>query len=458
MATRALPALAAALAVLVLSGGAAAITGPEVDVSQLRGPQTNPTITIDPRDDRILLAGSNSLLEGAERVYSSTDGGVTWKTSTLTPPVANLHATCPSDPGVAIDLTGRQYYSFDRSTPCTSDAPSRVYVASRPGPDAAWSKPVLVAPLRRARFDDKPAIAVDAASASPHANRIYVVWSHLSRLLVSSILISHSDDRGRTWSRPAEVSCGGDDLIYASVATARNGTVYVAWTDSARYTVEVARSSDGGGHFGPEQQVAEFTVIPIPHCGIGIVIRADPHSCIQANPIVSVDTSGGRYTGRVYVSYTGTNFTGDQGAAVSTFDSRLRPIAGFPLLQHHRVVSRASGRKRSDQFWAQSAVDRSDGSLWLCFYDTLGDLKRAKAFFSCAVSANGGKTWTRPVRVASVPSDETQPGARQYGYYQGLAVANGVGHPIWTDTRRLASLQEEIYTARVTKADLVRGG
>jgi hypothetical protein len=204
--------------------------------------------------------------------------------------------------------------------------------------------------------------------------------------------------------------------------------------------------------------VAAFSVVPIPHCGIGIVIRADPHSCIQANPIVSVDTSGGRYTGRVYVSYTGTNFTGDEGAALSTFDSRLRPIAGFPVLRRHRIVTEPPGRRRSDQFWPQSAVDRSDGSLWLCFYDTFGDRTRTKAFFSCAVSRNGGATWTRPVRVASAPSDETQPGARQYGYYEGLAVANGVGHPMWTDTRRLAELQEEIYTARVTRADLVRGG
>jgi hypothetical protein len=29
---------------------------------------------------------------------------------------------------------------------------------------------------------------------------------------------------------------------------------------------------------------------------------------------------------------------------------------------------------------------------------------------------------------------------------------------MWTDTRRLAELQEEIYTARITRADLVRGG
>jgi hypothetical protein len=218
----------------------------------------------------------------------------------------------------------------------------------------------------------------------------------------------------------------------------------------------VARSTDGGERFGPERKAAAFSVIPIPHCGIGVVLRADPRSCIQANPILSVDTSGGRYSGRVYLSYAGTGFTGVAGASLSTFDSRLRPIAGYPLLRYHRVVTRFPGAKGSEQFWPQSAVDPSDGSLWLCFYDTAGDAAGKSAHYSCAVSRDGGRTWTRPVRVASKPSDETQPGARQYGYYQGLAVAGGVAHPMWTDTRDLADRSEEVYTARVRLDDLLR--
>ena len=440
------------------AGGARGNGGTERDISNLPGPQTNPTITVDPRDDRILLAGSNSLLEGAERVYSSTDGGLSWDTATVTPPVADLSTACPSDPGVAIDRTGRQYFSFDRSIPCTSDAPSRVFVVTRQRPDSAWSKPILVAPLGRARLDDKPALAVDASPVSPYRNRVYVAWSRLSRRVVYSIVISHSDDGGRTWSRPVKVNRAGDELNYASIGVARSGALYVAWTDSSRYSVQIARSTDGGAHFGSESKAAAFIVIAIPHCGIGIVIRADPRSCIQANPSVSVDTSGGRFSGRVYVSYTGTDFNGDKGTALTTFDSRLRPVAGFPLLGHHRVVARGPAGRISDQFWAQSAVDPADGSLWLCFYDTGGDGTRSTASYSCSLSRNGGRTWARPVRAASVPSDETRPGGRQYGYYQGLVVSNGVAHPIWTDTRELTTLAEEIYTVRLTRADFAPGG
>lgn len=435
------------------AGGSWATAGSERDISNLPGPQTNPTIAVDPSNSQVLLAGSNSLLEGAERVYSSTDGGLTWGSGTLTPPIADLTSACPSDPGVAIDPEGRQFFSFDRSVPCTGEAPSRVYVSHRDGPTAAWSAPVLVAPLGRARVDDKPAIAVDASPVSPHRGRVYVAWARLSRRVAYSIMLSHSDDHGRTWSRPVKVNHDGDDLNYATLAVARNGAVYVAWMDSLRYSLQIARSTDGGAHFSAEVKAAAFIVVPIPQCGMGIVVKAEPRACIQPDPTVSVDASGGRYSGRVYVSYTGTDYSGDRGASLTTFDVRLRPLAGLPLLGHHRNVTRAVGAPKSDQFWAQSAVDQSSGDLWLCFYDTAGDPTDKKVHYSCSVSRDGGGHWTRPVSAATAPSDESQPGGRQYGYYQGLAVAGGVAHPIWTDARDVPTLGEEIYTTSLTQAD-----
>lgn len=242
-----LVALAVTVAVTMAEAGgnAARPGGSEVDVSNLAGPQTNATIAVDPRNPSVLLAGSNSLLEGTERFYTSTDGGLTWASGTVTPPAADILTTCPSDPGVAIDRSGRQFFSFDRVTPCRSDAPSRVYVVRRDGPAGAWSVPVLVAPLGSARVDDKPAIAVDTSPASPHVGRVYVAWARVSRLIVYSIVLSHSDDHGRTWSRPVKVNHGGDELNYASIGVARNGTVYVGWTDSSRYSVLISRSTDG---------------------------------------------------------------------------------------------------------------------------------------------------------------------------------------------------------------------
>lgn len=436
----------------VVAGGP--LRSAEVDVSNLPGPQTNATIAVDPTDSDVLLAGSNDVLHGTQLVYSSTDGGASWTSSITVRPADDIAAACPSDPGVAIDLTGRQYYSYDVATPCNAQGSSRVYVLVRAGAQAAWSAPILVAQLGRARFDDKPSIAVDDSSASPRRNRVYVVWSRIARNTSSSVVLSYSDDGGKTWSAPVTVSSKEEsDVIYASVAVARNGTVYVAWTDDTNYSVRVVRSADGGRHFGPQHVAAAFATIPIPHCGIGIVVAAEPRTCIQADPTVLVDTSAGRYAGRVYVTYTGTNFTGDEGAALSTFDSRLRPVAGYPVTTEHRLVAPTPAPHRSDEFWVQGAVDSSTGALWMCFYDTTGDPTAKKARYACTVSRDGGRSWSQRVHAASVFSNETQKGAvYEYGFYQGVAASHGIAHPIWTDTRRLATLNEEIYTVRLSEA------
>lgn len=447
--------LALAVAVGAMAAAASTGGGPEVDVSNLPAPQTNPTIAIDPTNDQILLAGSNDVRAGAQRIYTSTDGGKTWQTRTTFPPPANVRQTCASDPGVAIDTRGRQYYSFDRAAPCRSDGAYRVFVLTRSGPRASWSKPILVSRLGTARLDDKPAIAVDVSPISRFRNRVYLAWARLSRATVFSIVLSHSDDGGHTWSKPVKVNRSGRELSYSSVAVSRNGTVYVAWTDETNFAVNVARSSDGGAHFGPERNVARFSIVTIPHCGSGIVIPALPSSCVQANPTLAVDASTGPYSGRVYVSFTQTEFYGNEGTFVQVFNSRLSSLVKSTGTQKGRAVAPAPDEEHADQFWPQSAVDRSNGALWICYYDTRGDPERRKAYYSCTVSRDGGTTFAQPVRAASVASDETQPGALgQFGYYQGIAVANGVAHPVWTDARDLDTLAEEIYTTALSEADL----
>jgi len=427
-------------------------SGPNVDVSNLPGAQSETAITIDPTNDRALLAGSNSFPEGTMRAYGSTDGGETWQGTTVFPAPKHEGDTCAADPGVGIDRTGRQYYSFIRSSPCQTGHP-RLYVASRPGPDAAWGTPVLVAPLRGARFDDKPALTVDRSSASRYANRVYAAWTRVGHDGTFSILVSSSDDGGRTWTAASRVNGSGQQLSYVTLATSRRGTLYVAWHDISAFHVNVAMSTDGGKTFGDEHQVVAFAIVTIPACAAGIVIPAQKLTCVQPNPIVSVDTSSSRYAGRVYITYTLTDFQGDKGIAVTVFDSRLHPIAGYPVGKKALLIAPTPAAVNADQFWPASAVDPSDGTVWACFYDTRGDRKRTRASFSCTFSTDGGVSWTKPFRAASVASDETQPGAdpREYGDYEGLAVANGVAHPIWTDSRNLATRAEEIYTTTLTR-------
>jgi hypothetical protein len=432
----------------------------QVDVSKLPGTQSETTITVDPTNPAVLLAGSNNHRTLQVAAYSSTDGGAHWTGTRLPyPPDGNLSA----DPVVAIDRTGRQYFGYVSVVQTREETVrSGLYVATRASPAAPWSLPARPVESYPGGLDDKPALAVDDSAASPHLNRVYVAWSRIVGTAGSefgAVYLAHSDDAGATWSAPAAVS---DSLLtfdtYPTIDVARDGTVYVGFWNEFGLGVYLDVSRDGGETFG-----RDVLVDPIrgeSNCiSAGISIPAQPVNCIRPNPVVSVDNSAGRFAGRVYVTY------GDIGMGRKQQDVFVAAFSqALHLLFRRHRINPPDGTVRSDQFWPASAVDPANGILWGCFYDTRGDPRRRRAWFSCSRSRDGGRHWAGPVHATSVPSNEHAPGAdsihgtfkREYGDYEGLAVAAGVAHPVWTDTRRLRSLREEVYTTTLSGASFRR--
>ena len=163
--------------------------------------------------------------------------------------------------------------------------------------------------------------------------------------------------------------------------------------------------------------------------------------------MVAVDDSGGTRAGTVFVTYAGAGAGGEeQDVFVAAFDPALRPLLGGRSTR--KQVNPPDGPIASDQFLPASALDRANGDLWVCFYETTGDRFRIKSWFACTVSPDGGVSWAMPVRAASASSNETVAGATgfEFGDYESLAVANGTAHPFWTDSRDLKTRAEEIYT------------
>ncbi len=419
-----------------------------VDVSNAKGAQSEVAVAIDPRDPNVLLAGSNSAIERTMRAYGSANGGASWTSAAAPPlPPGSPRGSASADPAVGIDGASRQYFAFLR----LAGRRSALFVARRSGPQGAWetpSEPVSAPP--QSSIDDKPALAVDTSPASPHEGRLYVGWVRRSTFSIR-ILVSHSDDAGVTWSTPVAVNENDTFATYPSIAVARDGEVYVAWAELSR--IAIGRSGDGGDRFGPDREVASVRPDAYPICA---PIPAQPANCAQHNPVVSVDNSAGALGGHVYVTYADADRRGTRDVYAAAFDQALTPLLGYPLGGVAKRVNPADGSVRSDQFWPASAVDPATGRLWVCYYDTRGDRRRERAFFTCTASSDGGVTWARPVRAASVASNEAQPDAnvRGYGDYEGLAVVGGVAHPIWTDSRKLQTLKEEIFTATLDGASL----
>jgi hypothetical protein len=190
----------------------------DVAVSRLRGPQSESAIAIDPRDGRILLAGSNDIRTVRMALYASTDGGRHWTHGHLPAP-AGKDLCGMSGPAVAIDGRGRQYYAFLGLT-CVDHRlrSSSVY----------WSTTT-----RRALIAD------------PESGQLWVCYYESGRRRARKIAryaCTASDDGGETWSRPRPVARVASDETgkranrangygdYEGVAV-RGGVAHAIWTD-----------------------------------------------------------------------------------------------------------------------------------------------------------------------------------------------------------------------------------
>jgi ABC-type dipeptide/oligopeptide/nickel transport system permease subunit len=408
------------------------------NLSHAAGAQTEVSVAVAPSTPQVLFAASNDTGERTIRVYSSTDGGRTW--SSKVGPSLGLDACARGEPAVTTTQDGREYVAFVVSALCTDQDPAPyLAVASRPSPQSPWEVKRVAARPGSELFDAKPSLA-----AGPDG-RVYVAWSRRLTQTYATTVVSSSRNQGRTWSRPMIVSrkLVQPHLVNATVDP--QGRLYVTGVD-VRFGLWVARSDDQSRGFSIRRAAPlRFEVWNDPSsCAIAqkFPTAFEAARCLGPNPTI---TATGR---RVYITYSGLERNGTHGVSIVVLDPTLRH------LWSGRVGLADSDE--SDQFWPASAVDSSAGMLWSCYYDTSGDPSREVAWFTCSVSRDG-RHWATPVRVARerAKADVLWEDARiyefgdviGYGGYTGLAVADGLAHPMWIDTVGEGARAQEIFTA-----------
>jgi hypothetical protein len=246
-------------------------------------PNNEPDIEVDPADPRHLVASSNDYGSCCDQFYTSFDAGRTWHTGNMS--VEDPGRT-GSDPvstfdvrtGTVLHASLNYTFNADGTQACDGDL---VVSRSKDG-GLHWGKPVVVAgglgcdldPLQL--FNDKEFMVTDNNPHSPFYGRTYLTWtrfeSHSGAVAASPIFAASSDDGGRTWSRPREISganeaictfqtagrAGRCDEDQFSVPTVRpDGSVVVAfengqntalWESAQEFDSQylVVRSRDGG--------------------------------------------------------------------------------------------------------------------------------------------------------------------------------------------------------------------
>jgi len=109
----------------------------------------------------------------------------------------------------------------------------------------------------------------------------------------------------------------------------------------------------------------------------------------------------------------------------------------------------------ASQLFPWVAVDQSDGTVNMSWYDTRLDPINRKTEMVYARSTDGGQSVSANVKVTTALTNETCCGANlgdQYGDYGGIDAYGGVAYPFWTDRRVGGSADgyEETYTAAIT--------
>ncbi len=436
-------------------GGRSGLTvGGNVDVSNEPGPESETSIAINPDAPSEIVAGSNEIFRLPMRAYASSNDGASWAgvDLPLPPPRTNNGFDFGSDPSVVWGPHGTVYYSyivvfwskgFLNCFNCVNGSEMAVARSSDGG--TTWKSTYFNFFKGSKQFNDKPMITVDTERTSPFFGRVYVAWDTGGSSSGGGTKVSFSDNGGRTFSSPKspEGLLAGQHLGVGAIPyVAPGGTLHVAWIDLISGTLVDASSADGGRTFGPKHVVAPISA------GFDYAVPAQASRRVLVYPSCDADASVGPHRGTLYCTWN--DLTAANGSEV--FLSRSTD-GGATWSSPVRVSDDQVGVV-VDQFYPWLAVDPTNGSVDISWYDTRNDSTRVSADVFFTRSTNGALTFAKNIQVTTEPTNEAASAAdafNQYGDYEGLDAFGGEVHPVWTDRRASlpSSLNEEVFTARI---------
>lgn len=356
------------------------------------GAAVEPSLAADPADPADLAAmwqqdrattgpgGSQGLVTAFSR-----DGGHSWH-EVVPPGVSRCSGgtyQLASDPWLSFSANGKTLYAaslvFDAVKP-----PNGVLVSASYNGGRTWHKPVTVIGDTKAVYiDDKEAVTADPVNP----NEAYVVWDRqdLSRHGGQPAWFAKTTNRGRTWSKPK--------IIYDP--TAQGGS-------TEGNTITVLR----GGTLVDIFLYAAIGLIPPEGPNVpAVVAHTARHVPTQIRAVMS-HNKGRTWSKPVIVARIGYR---DHGFAPGT-GNRIRTGGNLPAV----ATNPATGQIYVT--WAGARLSRSGSAIGI------------------VSSSDGGRTWTKPLRINKTPP--SGPHGNGQAFTPGISVAaNGTVAVTYYDLR-----------------------
>jgi hypothetical protein len=261
-------------------------------------------------------------------------------------------------------------------------------------------------------FEDKPYIIADNTK-SKYAGNLYVGWTRW-RIADSQMVLSRSTDDGKTWSKPIEIDAhpglprddNGAVEGFAGVV-APDGKLYAIWSQDD--DIMLTSSRDGGQTFSHARAVIHTAPIMF---AIQTLERANGF------PQIAIDPK----SKRLYITWSDYR-NGDLDVFIASSDD------GGKRWSEPVRVNNDPVHDGVEQFFQWLAVDPTDGSVNVLFYDRRGDPQGRKQIVVLARSTDGGSSFTNYAWT----SDPFEASGVFFGDYTGLAAYGGRVYGAWTE-------------------------
>lgn len=352
------------------------------------------SVSIDPGNrDRMIAVSYQTGFARPPRTtgftYVSHNGGRTWRNERAANPLGRTQGddvVTFAAPGVALHT----YISFlGIRAPNPARAENGIFVTRTDDAGITWSNPVpAVDHLNTVLpFEDKPWVAASGDS-------VYLAWTRFDEYGIpdpncrTHIVAARSIDGGKSFQMPRPISdspgdcLDSDNTVEGAVpAIGVDGRVHVVWAGPKGL---VHDSSADGVAWGADRVIADMPGgwdLPLP----GITRH-------NGMPVTAVDGSQGPHRGALYVNWIDTR-NGDPDVFV------MRSTDSGATWNAPVRVNDDQPNNGAVQFFTWMAVDPSDGSVNVLFYDRRGRTG-TRSGLTLARSTDGGVTFANhPVDI-----------------------------------------------------------
>ncbi len=417
----------------------------------------SPTLSRNPVDKaNLVVANRIDTPRYSCALHVSGDGGASWsQTAILAPP--GEEAKCYA-PDVTFTSDGTMYLSFV-TLQGAGNVPHAAWISISKDGGRTLSKPTkALGPLSfQVRLVADPSVP----------GRLYLTWLQGSAVGLfkfsqtgSPIRFARSDDGGRTWRAPVQVSAPSRPRVVApSLAVGPGGELYVLYLDlgddrldyegqhqgrggppyQGRWKLLLSRSRDGGTNWA--ENVVDRHVVPTQRF----------IAFIPPFPSLAVD----RRNGRLYAGF--------QDGRLGDPDVRVWRSGDRGATWRSTRVNDTREHDHTSQYLPKLAV-APDGRLDVVYYDRRGDRSNVMNQVTWQASEDGGKSFGASLRVSDRRFDSrigfgSERGMPDLGSRLALLSADASALAVWSDTRagREVSGKQDLRAALVSVSKHGRG-